>query len=213
MKNMNSVENMMILKNLLDNNKKLTQAVDNQNEVTSKILAKMINEANRAEKSETVAVIAAEIALDSLNEIKNHECLSNAQCALLSLAIKDKTTEITNKLYPNYDGKEFSKKWGYVNRGLWTIFKNNVNGGSKAPYSTTLKIKFKAAKTYIEKLNVKDYLSHRNGEFFKIQKFHFELAIEEKAKTIQDIINERLDNKISQLKQINESESELRLIN
>jgi hypothetical protein len=211
MKNMNSVENMMILKNLLDNNKKLTQAVDNQNEVTSKILAEMINQANRAEKSETVAVIAAEIALDSLNEIKNHECLSNAQCVLLSLAIKNKTTEITNKLYPNYDGKEYSKKWGYVNRGLWTIFKNNVNGGSKAPYSTTLKIKFNAAKIYVESLEVEDYLLHREGEFSKIQKFHFELSLEEKAKTIQDIISERIDSKINDLKQF--TENEIKLIN
>lgn len=211
METMNNVESMMILKNLLENNKKLTQAVDNQNEVTSKILAKMINEANRAEKSETIAVIAAEIAWESLNEIKNHECLSNAQCAQLSLAMKDKTTEITNELYSGYEGKEYSRKWGYVNRGLWTIYKNNVNGGSKSPYSTTLKIKFNAAKSYIENLMVQDYLSHRDGEFYNIKKFYFELPLEEKAKTIQDVINERLNNKIDELKQVNESE--LKLIN
>lgn len=191
----------VILKNILETNKKITQAVDNQNDVSSAILSEMMNVANRAERAEMVSILAAEISLEALDEIKKNECFSNAQCALIQKSVQDKATEITNMLYGDLEGEQYIKKWGYVVRGIWTIYKNNVNDGSKAPYSTTLKLKFDAAVEYVNELSLEDYLYHRQGKYKKIKQFLFVSSIEEKGMNIKEMIEERLNSKMENIDQ------------
>lgn len=199
MENNNMSKTMVILKGMAEDNKKLTQAVDNNNDATLMLVSEMMNITNRAEKAEKIATLAAGLSLEILDEIRKHECLSNAQCQLMSIAVKDKTTEITKTIFDYLEGKEFVKMWGYVNRGIWTIYKNNVNDGSKAPYSTTLKIRFDSAIKYIQSLSVGDYLNHRSGNHNLIKKFVCVLPIEQKAKTIHEMINDRLDKEIEKI--------------
>lgn len=131
--------------------------------------------------------------IDFYNEYREHDALTMAQVKEIKEAQHEVTSTITKILCPKLPesrkrGSEYLVEWVKVNRGLWSIFKRNVNGVN-IPYDRTPKIKFKQALEYIKSLSVADYLAYRDERWSDIKEFVFEEELKEEKVTIESVIN------------------------
>ncbi|MFO1442827.1 hypothetical protein KDN24_06315 [Bacillus sp. Bva_UNVM-123] len=130
--------------------------------------------------------------IDFYNEYREHDALTMGQVKELKEAQHEVTSAITKILCPRLPesrkrGSEYLIEWVKVNRGLWSIFKRNVNGVS-VPYDRTPKVKFEQALKYIKCLTVADYLAYRDERWGDIKEFHFEQPLDNEKITIEKVI-------------------------
>lgn len=156
-----------------------------------------------SKRSERVSIKVAELVLDRYEDMVKKDKLEDWEADEISELIGDKTTEITKKLFPTYDpirkrGSTFLKEWVNVNKGLYSIYKKNVNG-HKGSYRHTKRIKFSAAKEYIEKLTIIDYYCLREGDMQSIKKFVFVEPVFQERIDIEKMINDELDKEDNNL--------------
>ena len=130
--------------------------------------------------------------LDFYNEYREHDALTMAQCKEMKEAQHQITSEITRILAPRLEesrkrGSEYLMVWNKVNKGIWSIYKRNVNGVN-IPYDRTPKVKFDQALNYLKSLTVADYLAYRDARWSDIKKFEFEAVLDEEKTTIEKVI-------------------------
>lgn len=122
---------------------------------------------------------AVHIAQVTLQEIKNHIKLSDVQCEDIQKAVSKKAYEFTQLAYPEiFENKErdpelFSRKYGYVKRGIWSIIKLAANGNRGGSYKHIRQELFEPTMKFIEMLSFRDYLDHRS---FKPLKLNFHIT-------------------------------------
>lgn len=144
-------------------------------------------------KSEQKVMKVGEFLVDFYNEYREHDGLTMAMTKELKEAQHEITSTITKILNPRLEesrkrGDTYLVEWIKVNKGIWSIYKTNVNGVS-VPYDRTPKIKYTQALKYMKSLTVGDYLAYRDERWGDIRKFEFvEVAGEEKM-TIDKIVN------------------------
>lgn len=143
--------------------------------------------------------------IDFYNEYREHDALTMAQCKELKEAQHEVTSTITRILCPTLPeirkrGSEYLVQWVRVNKGIWSIYKRNVNGVN-IPYDRTPKIKFQQALEYMKSLTVSDYLAYRDERWSDIRKFEFTESLDQEKLTIENVIRdskpklELIDNK------------------
>lgn len=127
------------------------------------------------------------------NEYREHDGLTMAQTKELKKAQHYVTSEITRYLCPRLPesrkrGDAYLIEWNKVNKGLWSIFKTNVNGVS-VPYDRTPKIKFAQALVYIKSLTVDDYLAYKDARWDDIRTFEYVESYGDEKMTLEDILS------------------------
>lgn len=134
--------------------------------------------------------------LSFYNEYHDHKELDDSQADQIQEAQHIVTTNITKILNPRLPesrtrGSEYYREWIKVNKGIWSIFKYNVNNGLKVPYHRTPRIKFEQALDYMRSLDVSDYLAYRDGRWRDIKKFTFDDTLVENKLSIEEIIGDK----------------------
>lgn len=175
---------------MLESQLELVNRMEHLTEETKKNVA-------RTERSEKIVFKVANLVIDKYDSIVMKENLEDWESDEISRLIGEKTTEITRLLNPSMSpnkkkGEEYYKRWTKVNRGLYTIYKRNVNG-HKGPYSHTQRVKFESAKEYIKSLSSIDYNYLRSGKLQYIKKFNFKEPVLQEKLDIEKLINEQLD--------------------
>ena len=170
----------------------MAEQLRNQSEVIYESV-KYVEEVGReVKKSEEATRKVGEFMVGFYNEYVNHDKLTRAQAKDLQKAQNKVTTEITKILNPslsesNTRGSAYLKEWIKVNKGIWSIWKHNVNG-SKYPYYETPKYRFEQGLEYMESLTVADYLAYRDGRWGDIRKFEFDDSKIRGRITLDDIV-------------------------
>ena len=143
-------------------------------------------------KSESNIMKVGSFMVDFYNEYREHDSLTMAQCKEIKEAQHAVTSAITRIIAPRMDesrkrGSEYLVVWNRVNKGIWSIFKRNVNGVS-IPYDRTPKIKFEQALAYLKSLTVADYLAYKDARWSDITQFQYTEVLDEDKITLQKIV-------------------------
>lgn len=161
------------------------------------LIYKMMKDAQdiykNVKESERKILAVGEFVVDFKNkyEKERYDRVSDGQVSLIRKTVHSKTTELTKILHPNLNenrtkGTPYQEAWFYINRGVWSIYKYNVND-NEFTYKLTPVIKYDAAIEYIESLTIADYVALREGRWSDIKKFAF-VAPYKKDLTLKDII-------------------------
>lgn len=180
-----------------DNLLQMAEQLKYQSEVIYESVKYVEEVAREVKKSKEVVEKVGEFMVGFYNEYMNHDKLTRAQAKELQEAQNKITTQITKTLFPhlkesNERDSEYKKEWIKVNKGIWSIWKHNVNG-SKYPYYETPKYKFEQALEYMKNLSVADYIAYRDGRMSDIQKFNIDKSKIKNQLKLEDIVN---DNEI-----------------
>lgn len=170
----------------------MAKQMKNQGEVLYESIKYVEELARNMEKSEYNVMKVGTFLIDFYNEYREHDALTMAQVKELKEAQHEITSSITKIICPRLPesrkrGSEYLIEWVKVNRGLWSIFKRNVNGVN-IPYDRTPKIKFEQALEYVKNLTVADYLAYRDERWSDIKAFDFNEPLDKEKMTIEKVI-------------------------